>query len=104
MSPDRSIGGVACRRFLRLENKVVRKRGIAGALMLAVAVATPAMAAMNSSVGFTYSNLNLQYDQLAGRTIQIHDSDASRAVIQAIDGGSPGTDLPENCLDPRRFG
>ena len=56
--------------------------------MLVVAVATPAMAGMNSSVAFTYSNLNLQYDQLAGRTIQIHDSDASRAVIQAMDGGT----------------
>lgn len=67
---------------------MIRKRGMAGVLMLAVAVTAPAMADMDSFVGFTYSNLNLQYDQLAGRSIQISDTDASRAVIQSMDGGS----------------
>ena len=45
------------------------------------------MADINSFVGFTYSNLSLQYDQLAGRTIEIYDTAASRAVVQAMDGG-----------------
>lgn len=62
-------------------------RGKLGVLILLVAAA-PVAADMNSFVGFTYTNLNFQYDQLSGRTISIADTNASSAVVQGSDGGS----------------
>lgn len=65
-------------------NSYGTKLGILSLLVMAAPVA----ADMNSFVGFTYTNLNFQYDQLSGRSINITDTNASSAIVQGRDGGS----------------